>query len=83
MHIVLLSGAIGRLNSADNIELIPTQLLELASGPMQFQLVKDGIDVNNGTAFADIMFIDRNVMFGLLALIAIGFVALIVGDFLH
>jgi len=55
----------------------------LASGPMQFQLVKDGIDVNNGTAFADIMFIDRNVMFGLLALIAIGFVALIVGDFLH
>jgi len=53
--------------------------------------VKNGIDVKSGTSFAilsgirgrHIMPIDRNVMFGLIALIAIGFVALIVGDFLH
>jgi hypothetical protein len=53
--------------------------------------VKNGIEVKSGTSFATfagtrgrhIMPIDRNVMFGLIALIAIGFVALIVGGLLH
>jgi hypothetical protein len=58
---------------------------------MQFRTVKDGIDVTSGTSFATIggtggrhnMPVHRNVMLGLIALIAIGFVALIVGGFLH
>jgi len=53
--------------------------------------VKNGIDVNSRLAFATLagtrgrhmMPIDRNVMFGLIALIAIGFVALIVGELLQ
>jgi hypothetical protein len=36
-----------------------------------------------GEGGRNIMPFNRNVMFGLIALIAIGFVALIVGDFLH
>ncbi|MFZ0066435.1 MAG: hypothetical protein WAK90_09705 [Pseudolabrys sp.] len=63
----------------------------LARGPTQFRNVKNGIKVKSGTSFATfagtrgrhIMPIDRNVMFGLIALIAIGFVALIVGGLLH
>jgi len=63
----------------------------LTRGPTQFRNVKNGIDVKSGTSFATfagtrgrhIMPIDRNVMIGLIALIAIGFVALIVGDLLH
>jgi len=58
---------------------------------MQFRNVKSGIDVNRLTAFAtcsgkggQIMLpVNRNVVFGLITLIAIGFVALIIGDFLH
>jgi hypothetical protein len=58
---------------------------------MQFRSVKNGIDVNRGTSFATfarkggghIMLANRNVMLGLIALIAIGFVALIVGGLLH
>ena len=63
----------------------------LARGPTQFRNVKNGIEIKSGTSFATfagtrgrhIMPIDRNVMFGLIALIAIGFVALIVGGLLH
>lgn len=52
---------------------------------------KTVLTANGRTAFATfcgeggrhIMSIDRNVIFGLIALIAIGFVALIVGDLLH
>jgi hypothetical protein len=62
----------------------------LDRGPTLFRNVKKGIDVKSGTSFATswpkvghIMPVDRNVMFGLIALIAIGFVALIIGDFLH
>jgi hypothetical protein len=53
--------------------------------------VKNGIDVKSGTSFAtftraagpQIMPVNRNVMLGLIALIAIGFVALVVGGSLH
>jgi len=53
--------------------------------------VKNGIDVKRGTLSATftrkgghhIMPVHRNVMLGLIALIAIGFVALIVGGLLH
>jgi hypothetical protein len=53
--------------------------------------VKNGIDVKSGTSFATftraagphIMPVNRNVMLGLIALIAIGFVALVVGGLLH
>jgi hypothetical protein len=63
----------------------------LDRGPTQFRNVKNGIDVNSRPAFATLagtrgrhmMPIDRNVMFGLIALIAIGFVALIVGELLQ
>jgi hypothetical protein len=56
--------------------------------PTQFRNVKIGIDVNRPTSFArgrwaSAMRVNRNVIFGLLAHIAIGFVALIVGDLLH
>jgi hypothetical protein len=58
---------------------------------MQFRNVKKGIDVKSGTSFAifggkgwrQIMPVDRNVMLGLIALIAIASVALFVGGFLH
>jgi hypothetical protein len=58
---------------------------------MQFRNVKKGIDVKSGTSFAifgdsggrKIMPVDRNVMLGLIALIAIASVALFVGGFLH
>jgi hypothetical protein len=53
--------------------------------------VKKGIDVKSGSSFAifggrggrQIMPVDRNVMLGLIALIAIASVALFVGGFLH
>ena len=48
--------------------------------PTQFWNVKNDIDVKGGL---HIMPVDRNVMFGLIALIAIGFVALIVGELLQ
>jgi hypothetical protein len=58
-------------------------------GPTQFRIVKNGIDVKSGTPFdtgnhgRHIMRVDRNVMFRLVALIAIGFVAIIVGGYVH
>ena len=58
-------------------------------GPTQFRIVKNGIDVKSGTPFdtgnrgRHIMRVDRNVMFGLIALIAIGFVAIIVGGYVR
>ena len=58
-------------------------------GPTQFRIVKNGIDVKSGTPFdtgnrgRHIMRVDRNVMLGLIALIAIGFVAIIVGGYVH
>jgi hypothetical protein len=58
---------------------------------MQFRNVKKGIDVKSGTSFAvfggqggrQVMPVDRNVMLGLIALIAIASLALFVGGFLH
>ena len=58
---------------------------------MQFRNVKKGIDVKSGSSFAifggqggrQVMPVDRNVMLGLIALIAIASLALFVGGFLH
>ena len=65
----------------------------LDPGPTQFRNVKKGIDVKPLGVFAYIQYsicecwgspmqVERNVMGGLLAIIAIGFVAIVVGGFL-